>query len=89
MCSTSWRRIWVSAGAATRLRHGTVVNVRPQVTLLIILVLFWTLLSMEGQITLRFHQKYLKLYSQDERRSYWLERHEGCKLQTLSVLQDS
>ncbi len=28
------------------------------------------LLSMEGQIALRFHQKYLNLGSEDERRSY-------------------
>ncbi len=35
------------------------------------------LLSMEGQKALGFHQKYLNLYSKDERRSYGLEWHEG------------
>jgi len=46
------------------------------VTLTMFLLPFWalnfamTLLSMEGQKALRFHQKYLHLCSEDERRSY-------------------
>ena len=34
-------------------------------------------LSMEGQKALRFYQKDLHLCSEDERKSYGLERHEG------------
>ncbi len=46
-----------------------------------------SLLSMEGQKALGFHQKYLDLCSEDEQKSYGLKLHEGEKLMTeLSFL---
>ncbi len=50
---------------------------------------FWALnmsvalLSMQVQKALRFHQKFIYLYSEDKRSSYTgLEQHEGEKLMT-------
>ncbi len=46
-----------------------------------------SLLSMEGQKALGFHQKYLDLCFEDEQKSYGLKLHEGEKLMTeLSFL---
>ncbi len=48
-----------------------------------VLTTFWALnvvvplLSMQGQKALEFHQKYLNLCFEDERRSMGLEQHEG------------
>ncbi len=33
--------------------------------------------SMQGQKALRFHKKYLNLFTEDERRSHGLEQHES------------